>query len=151
MSIDQTRTDSLDDALAWRITRAARLLRIHLSQVLRPLGVSPEQFYLLFRLHESDEGCTQAGLVDSSLGDRPNVSRQLGSMERLGWIERRTDPDDRRSKRVVLTPAGREITDQLLALAVEERLRLFGGLSPQALDGLYQALSQLESQLALPG
>ena len=30
----------------------------------------------------------------------------LGELERLGYLERRVDPEDRRSKRIALTPRG---------------------------------------------
>ena len=32
------------------------------------------------------------------------LNYQLGQLERLGYLERRPDPDDLRSKRIVLTP-----------------------------------------------
>jgi MarR family transcriptional regulator for hemolysin len=146
MTIDHTQTDSLDRALAWRITRAARLLRQHLARTLRPVGVTPEQFYLLFRLHETD-GATQADLVDKTLADRPNVSRLLAGMERAGWVTRRPDPDDKRARRVFLTDAGRERVAVLLELAVQERVRLFGGLDAEQLQLLDHTLTTLESRL----
>ena len=34
------------------------------------------------------------------------VNYQLGELERLGYLERRPDPDDRRSKRIALTKRG---------------------------------------------
>jgi DNA-binding MarR family transcriptional regulator len=34
------------------------------------------------------------------------VNYLLGELERLGYIERRADPDDRRSKRILLTARG---------------------------------------------
>ena len=51
------------------------------------------------------------GARPSELAVRLRVSKQalnylLGQLERLGYVERRADPDDRRSKRVSLTPRG---------------------------------------------
>jgi DNA-binding MarR family transcriptional regulator len=34
------------------------------------------------------------------------VNYQLGELERLGYLERRPDPDDKRSKRIILTKRG---------------------------------------------
>jgi DNA-binding MarR family transcriptional regulator len=51
------------------------------------------------------------GARPSELAARLRISKQalnhlLGALERLGYLERRPDPDDLRSKRVALTPRG---------------------------------------------
>jgi DNA-binding MarR family transcriptional regulator len=51
------------------------------------------------------------GARPSELAARLRISKQalnylLGELERLGYLERRRDPDDLRSKRVALTPRG---------------------------------------------
>lgn len=51
------------------------------------------------------------GLRPSELADRLRMSKQalnyqLGELERLGYVERRRDPDDGRSRRIVLTERG---------------------------------------------
>ncbi len=51
------------------------------------------------------------GARPSELAARLRISKQalnylLGELERLGYLERRTDPDDLRSKRIALTPRG---------------------------------------------
>jgi len=51
------------------------------------------------------------GARPTDLAGRLRMSKQalnylLGQLERLGYLERRPDPDDQRSKRVALTPRG---------------------------------------------
>ena len=51
------------------------------------------------------------GARPSDLAARLRISKQalsylLGELERLGYVERRPDPEDGRSKRVALTPRG---------------------------------------------
>src|SRR5438067_13536473 len=51
------------------------------------------------------------GARPSDLAAQLRISKQalnylLGELERLGYLERRPDPDDLRSKRVALTPRG---------------------------------------------
>ena len=55
-----------------------------------------------------------AGARPSELAARLGVSKQalnylLGELERLGYVERRPDPDDRRSKRIGLTSRGESL------------------------------------------
>jgi len=51
------------------------------------------------------------GMRPSDLAGRLGMSKQalnylLGELERFGYIERRPDPDDMRSKRIAITPRG---------------------------------------------
>ena len=140
---------SLDVALAYRVHRLARLLRVHLIRVLADAapGVSPEQWFLLFRLSERD-GQSQADLIDPVLDDRPNVSRQIARLVEVGLVARAPDPDDGRRSLLSLTAAGRAQVDTLLGAVVEERGKLFTGVSADALgtfsdvlDGLIGAVS----------
>jgi len=81
------------------------------------------QQHMLERLHESGFGDFDAayltvfqypgpqGARPSELALRLRVSKQalnylLGGLERLGYLERRADPDDLRSKRIALTSRG---------------------------------------------
>ncbi len=43
------------------------------------------------------------------------MTATLDTLERRGWVERRTNPDDRRSILVSVTEEGRTVADQLLA------------------------------------
>jgi DNA-binding MarR family transcriptional regulator len=79
------------------------------------------QRHMLARLHERDFDDLDAahlnvfqypgpqGARPSELATRLRMTKQalnylLGELERLGYLERRPDPDDLRSKRVALTP-----------------------------------------------
>jgi DNA-binding MarR family transcriptional regulator len=81
------------------------------------------QQHMLDRLHESCFTDFDAayltvfqypgpqGARPSELAARLRISKQalnylLGKLERLGYLERRVDPDDLRSKRIALTPRG---------------------------------------------
>jgi DNA-binding MarR family transcriptional regulator len=81
------------------------------------------QRHMLDRLHESGFDDFDAayltlfqypgpqGTRPSELAARLRISKQalnylLGELERLGYLERRPDPDDLRSKRIVLTTRG---------------------------------------------
>ena len=54
------------------------------------------------------------GARPSELAAQLRISKQalnylLGELERLGYLERRADPDDLRSKRIALTPRGETV------------------------------------------
>ena len=136
----------LEQARAYRLRRLARRLRVHLLRTLEPLEVSPEQFFLLYRLHEQD-GRFLRELADPVLDDRANLTRQAAAMEGRGWIVRRPDPADGRRKRVFLAPSGRALFEQLEPLIHETRGALFGGLDGADLVAFDRVLDHLEASL----
>ncbi|MDI3409192.1 MarR family winged helix-turn-helix transcriptional regulator [Streptomyces cavernicola] len=77
-------------------------------------------FTLLAHL-EDRQGCRATDLAAHYLLDKSTVSRQVGNLERLGYVERRTDPEDHRIQVLHLTPKGAE----MLAQAAESRRRAF--------------------------
>jgi DNA-binding MarR family transcriptional regulator len=145
-------TSSLDKATAYLIHRMARLLRFNLSKFFEQAGVeiTPEQWFLLFRLHEK-EGQAQAELADKSLNDHPNVTRMLDALEKRRLISRAADPEDRRKSLIFLTEEGRALMARLFPLAIEERRRVFRGLSQQELDLFEAILRRIEQNILEAG
>lgn len=91
------------------------------------------------------------GARPSELAARRGISKQavnylLGELERLGYIERRADPEDRRSKRVALTRrgelAGHTIRDAVRDLERDWERQL-GAERFAQLKGLLIELNQL--------
>ncbi|MCB9676347.1 MAG: MarR family transcriptional regulator [Alphaproteobacteria bacterium] len=139
----------LQASLAFRIHRLQRLLRRSFLSLAESAGfaMTPEQFFLLTKLVERD-GQSQTELTDASLQDRPNLTRMLGDLEQRGWIARRPDPDDGRVRIVHLTREGQAMHDRFMAeVVVPERERLFGDLSREAIDGVLEVFTRLESRL----
>jgi DNA-binding MarR family transcriptional regulator len=65
-----------------------------------------------------------AGQHPSDLALQRGMSRQalnyvLGQVEELGYVERRSDPDDQRSKRIALTPRGRRAGEVMRKTVLE--------------------------------
>ncbi len=117
----------LDNALGFWVARVYAVSRQLMYRRFRAFGLSvtPEQWMVLVRLWEG-EGRTQADLAALTLRDAPTVSRILDVMERDGWVERRSDPTDGRSRLVYLTDEGRGLRKRLVPAAreiVEESLR----------------------------
>ncbi|MEV0274994.1 MarR family winged helix-turn-helix transcriptional regulator [Streptomyces sp. NPDC050610] len=81
-------------------------------------------FTLLAHL-EDRRGCRATDLAAHYLLDKSTVSRQVSALERLGFVERRVDPDDHRVQVLHLTTAGAEMLGNVTAsrrVAFHERL-----------------------------
>lgn len=141
-------TSSLDTAMAYILQRTSRLLRVHLVKFFQRLEVplSPEQWFLLFRLYERAEQA-QSELADRDLHDHPNITRLIDALEQRALVQRAPDPTDRRRSLVSLTPAGQELIGNLLPQVVAERARIFRGLAPAELATLAALLRKIEHNL----
>ena len=92
------------------------------------LDITPEQWGVLSVLW-SQEGLHQTEIGVRLSKDRHNIARILHLLERGGWIERRSDPDDKRLSKVYLTEAGRNVKPDLISIVTEFLDAALEGLS----------------------
>lgn len=74
----------------------------------------------------------------------------LGQLEQLGFLERRSDPDDRRSKRVYLTPRGLEVATVMREAVAEIQREWAGQLGAEDFDQLRSLLTRLTGVVQQP-
>ena len=117
------------------VTRVHQAVRAASFTVFRNAGVelTPEQWMVLVRLWER-EGRTPSELSDATFRDRPTMTRILDGMETRGWLERRTDPVDARSRRVYLTTAGQDLKKKLVPPVRRLVQPMLTGISDEDLD-----------------
>lgn len=79
-------------------------LRQYIAIMLKKEGVplTPEQFMLIDLLWNLGE-MTQQQLADQLQKDKNSVTQLVDALERKGFVERRRNPEDRRSNTLVLT------------------------------------------------
>jgi MarR family transcriptional regulator, transcriptional regulator for hemolysin len=144
---EDVRTDSLDSALAYRVYRAARVLRIHLIRFLEGLGVelSPEQYFVLLKV-QANPGSSQSDLADQHFADYPNITRLIDSLVRRNLLVRQRVAGDRRRHAVFLTDEGRETTNRLLAAVAAERKAMYEGIPQNEIDSAVSVLLLLEER-----
>ena len=98
--------------IAFLINDVGRLLRTYADQKARRFGMTRAQWAVLARL-ERFEGLKQAELADMLDLQPITLTRLIDRLSDSGLIERRADPDDRRAKRLFLTPAAQPLMDRL--------------------------------------
>lgn len=138
-------SDHPDDAtaeLADRLHSAAiRLLR-RLRQEDAHAGVSGPGLSALSVLAFND-GLTPTALAHIEQVSLPTVSRALKELDAQDLIERRVDPEDRRSQRLHVTDAGRARFAEGRARRVDRLARALDTLSPEDRDTLARAVRVL--------
>ena len=80
-----------------------------------PQGVLASHFSVLNHLVRVADGRTPLELARAFQVPKTTLSHTLMLLERRGWIEMRPNPEDRRSKRVWITQAGRAFREEAIA------------------------------------
>ena len=97
------------------LRRAARRLGRFYDDVLAPSGLKGTQFGLLFQIHVSSEPAMGA-IAEAMIMDLSALGHTLKPLIRDGYVETFADKDDRRIKRVRLTPQGKVKLDEAIKL-----------------------------------
>jgi MarR family transcriptional regulator for hemolysin len=136
----------IEREVAFNINDVARLLRTYADQRARDLGMTRAQWAVLARI-ESSEGLKQVELAETLDLQPITLTRLIDRLCDSGLIERRSDPDDRRAKRLYLTPAARPVLDGLARIGKDMMTTVLVGLEPAAIELLLAQLLTLKANL----
>ena len=100
------------------VARACQLMQQSLGRSLADLDIKPPHLDILVNLYRF-EGISQQELARKLLVGRSNMSMLLPQMEKRNLIERRGDERDKRVLRLFLTPEGRALTLQAMAIQTD--------------------------------
>ena len=136
----------IEGEIAFNISDVARLLRTYADQRAREFGMTRAQWAVLARVERS-EGLKQCELAEVLDLQPITLTRLIDRLCDGGLIERRSDPDDRRAKRLYLTPAARPVLDGLTRLGKDMMATVLAGIEPTAIDQLLAHLLTLKTNL----
>lgn len=116
------------------VSRLARRWRKLLDERLKDLGVTQARWSTMVALHRGGEGVTQRELAELMSIENPTLVRLLDNLEAQKLIERRPCEQDRRARRLHLTPRGESFIEQLDARAEGLRDQLLEGITQKELE-----------------
>jgi DNA-binding MarR family transcriptional regulator len=132
-----------DNCLCLHVQRAARGMARRFDDVLRPLNLTHGQFSLLMSLNRTEP--PTIGSVATLLAmDRTTLTAALKPLERRRLVKVSVDKEDRRGRRLTITPAGRRLLAKAFPLwrathaEIDKMVIAFG---PDQLRGALRALS----------
>lgn len=144
-SVNPHAADPIASAVA-SVRRLVRVLRLHAQRTQAVAGVSAAQLFVLQQLR-TDDSLSLNELAARTFTDRSSVADVVDRLQAQGWVDRATDPADRRRASVRITTAGRRVLSRapdapttalitaLRALSLSERKSL-----AKSLERLNQAL-----------
>ena len=85
-----------------------------LAVLLRPAGITPEQYHVLRVLRDAGAGGLACNAVaERSVSGDPDVTRLLDRLERQGWVSRAREEYDRRVVTARITDEGHRLLEEL--------------------------------------
>jgi DNA-binding MarR family transcriptional regulator len=144
MELPFTATHQVRDAcLCLHVQRAARALARRFDEVLRPLGLTQGQFSLLMSLNRPEP--PSIGNVAALLAmDRTTLTANLKPLQRRGLVKVAVDKQDKRSRRLTITAAGRTLLNKAFPIwkrAHADTESLITGITPDSVRSALRALS----------
>jgi|SRR5689334_14876219 len=137
---------SLERDFAFMVSDVARMLRTLFDQEARKFGMTRAQWGVLFRLERS-EGLKQSELADILEIQPITLTRLIDRLCDNGLIERRSDPNDRRAKRLFLTPAARPLLTKLDKLTSEIMERTLTGVDRATVEAMTRNLAGIKENV----
>jgi MarR family transcriptional regulator for hemolysin len=136
----------LNREFAFTLNDVARMLKTYANHKASQFGITRAQWVVLVRL-DRFEGLKQSELADMLDLQPITLTRLLDRLCESGLIERRSDPNDRRAKRLFLTPAARPLLDRLGDLADEVMSIALAGVDRESVERIVAELAVVKENL----
>ncbi len=135
-----------DDLLSTLIHDVARLLRLDIDQRVKKHNITRAK-WLALDVIERRPLLTQAALAAELELGAAAIGKLVDRLEDRGLVVRKSDPDDRRSYRLKITPAAAKLLQVLRKTADSLRDDSLDGLSPKEIKALNAGLTKLKVNL----
>ena len=136
-----------EDAVGRLLFFSTMAVKRYLEVRLKPYDLTTEQFQVLKHL-ETESGVTQ-NIVCAGVGKSPaNITRILDRLENKQYIERRDNPEDRRSSLVFLTDEGRALINEVVSMLSDFEARITEGIDGDQLADMKNNLKKIQLNIA---
>lgn len=141
------KTSTGGSTIGYLIADLSRLFGRVFDRRAAPLGLTRVQWRALKRIHQS-EGITQAELADLLDMEPIAVGRVIDRLQKAGFLERRSDPDDRRVWRLHLLPQSAAVMVDIEAVATSVREDCLAGVDAAELEIALKVLGEIRENLS---
>ncbi|NGM34110.1 MarR family transcriptional regulator [Methylobacterium sp. DB0501] len=126
----------------------SRMRRTLFDQAMRPLGITRSQWWVLSQLSRHvSSGMLQTELARDLDVGKVTVGGLIDRLEAAGYVRRVPDQVDRRAKRIVVTPQGRDILDQMVTVGRGLNEIILAGLAPAEIEAAERALEVMKDNI----
>jgi DNA-binding MarR family transcriptional regulator len=143
-------TDHKDELRLWlRLFTCTSLIEAEVRRRLRKqFGETLPRFDLMAQLERVEDGMTLGEVSRRMMVSAGNVTSLVERLVQIGYVERRTDPTDRRSQLIRLTKNGRKHFGRMAAAHQSWVAGLLSGLSPADIDAAMAELAKVKDSVS---
>jgi len=137
-----------DNSTGVLLDRASQLMRLGLNRKFTGTGcqATAEQWKILLALWQAD-GISQQELADNVFKSKASMTKLIDGLESRGLVSRRAAPEDRRQKRIYLSPKGIDELETLMVQAKRNLAQAELGIPELELQVFKHVLKQIISNM----
>lgn len=135
-----------EEALPRLVYMTAQALRNHAEKVLKPYGLTLEQFVPLKHLF-FEPGATQRQICEGTKKTPANMTRILDRLEKKSLVKRRENPKDRRASLVFLTDKGEALVNEVSSLFESYSDEVIVGITEKEQQITRNVLKKMENNI----
>jgi MarR family transcriptional regulator for hemolysin len=133
--------------LSFLIHDVSRMRRNAFDQIMKPLGVTRAQWWVLAHLSRHD-GMMQTQLADVLDVGKASLGTLIERLDQAGMIERTSDPTDKRAKRVFMTRAAHQLVRRMTNEEDRFNQQVLAKLSSDDRNELIRLLTDVKTSLS---
>jgi DNA-binding MarR family transcriptional regulator len=135
----------LDGFIPYRLSFTSNLVSDSIAATYEALfGINIPEWRVVAWVAEAGS-ITQQDICDRTRMDKTSVSRAAISLTQRGLLERRANAQDRRSRLLVLTPAGEELYAAIAPKALELERKIFSSFDPEEIAAFKSMLLRIDA------
>jgi DNA-binding MarR family transcriptional regulator len=138
------------EPLGRQLVFTAKAMRTAFEAALARAGGSLGSWIVLSAIAET-HGMTQAALASHAHLEGATITHHVDRLEKAELVRRVLDPDDRRVRRLELTPAGAELHGRMMSAALRLQEVILAGLTEDEKAAMRRCLDAIQANLAASG
>lgn len=132
----------MDELLIKYISIIDRHNKIYLDKKLKKIGLNSSHHFYIINIYKNP-GISQDKLINMTHLNPSNITRALYTLERLGFIKKISNEDDRRTYNLYLTDKGIDIYPKIIEIVDELKNILLGDFSEKEKSNISKLIEKI--------
>lgn len=136
--------EKLESILFYTIDKSIRSYRVFAQKRLREKGfnITIDQ-WLILKVLLDHPGIMQQEVAEMVFKDNASVTRIIEILEKLKYLKKKVNPNDRRKSILKITPSGEKVIQDVQKIVFENREIALNGISAKDLEITSNVLNQI--------